>query len=325
VIAGVLTIGWGLAAGAGEFAIASVGTGATLVLLASRQALHHLLQHVSEDDLKATMRLVLVVLIALPLLPDASLGPFGALNPRRIWFVVVITGAISFAGYVLARWLGDRRSILLVAGVGALVSSTAVTVEAARRVREGSCGRDVHSAVPLASAIMLARSIVLVALLAPSALAPFTSAVGPALLISGLFAGGLLASTRKSPAGEAAKQPRPPGLSLALLFAASVALLALASAWVDHNWGDRNAALLIASGGTFDIDAAIAAVGALPMGTLTARATALALTTPTLLNTVFKLVLFVSIAGWRRSLWGAASLAVISAALGLAVVALLTF
>jgi uncharacterized membrane protein (DUF4010 family) len=323
VIAAALTMSWGVAAGSGQFALASVGTGATLLLLASRGALHHLLEHISEDDLKATMRLVLVVLVALPLLPDAGLGPYAALNPRRIWFVVVVTGSISFAGYVLARWLGDRRSILLVGSVGALVSSTAVTIEAARRVREGVSGREVHAAVPLASAIMLARSIVLVGLLAPAALASVAYAVAPALVVSALAAAALVLSAGAPGQNDGVQQPRAPGLGLALLFAASVAVLALAGAWVEQNWGDRNAALVIMTGGAFDIDAAIAAVGALPAGTLTARAAALALTAPTLLNTIFKLFLFVSIAGWRKAWWGAASLALVSATLAAAVVVLL--
>lgn len=323
LIAAALTMGWGVAAGSGQFALASVGTGATLLLLASRNALHRLLEHISEDDLKATMRLVLVVLVALPLLPDTGLGPYGALNPRRIWFVVVVTGSISFAGYALARWLGDRRSILLVGAVGALVSSTAVTIEAARRLREGATGREVHASVPLASAIMLGRSVALVGMLAPAALVSVASAVAPALAVSVLAAAVLMLSTRDAARPDNAQEPRAPGLGLALLFAASVAALALASAWVDYNWGDRNAALVIASGGALDIDAAIAAVGALPAGTLTARAAALALTAPTLLNTMFKLIVFVSIAGWRRSSWGAASLALVSVVLAAAVAVLL--
>ncbi|GGD99450.1 membrane protein [Tsuneonella deserti] len=322
-IAGVLTVGWGATAGAGEFALASVGTGATLVLLASRRGLHHLLEHVSETDLQASLRLVLVVLVVLPLLPDANLGPFGALNPRRIWLVVVTTGSISFIGYMLARWLGERRGMLAVAIVGSMVSSTAVTLEAARRLREGAAGGFVNAAVPLASAVMLTRSLVLVALLAPAALVAVASAVAPALGVSVIAAGLLLIVRKASERDGGGKPPQAPGLGLALLFAASVAILALASAWVEHNWGDRNAALVIATGGTFDIDAAIAAVGALPSGTLSPRAAALALTAPTLLNTLFKLVLFVGIAGWRRSLAGTVSLALVAVVLGGAVVILL--
>ena len=311
-IAAVLTLGWGAAAGSGQMALASVGAGAKVLLLASRQGLHRLIGLVSEDDVKATLRLVLVVLVVLPLLPDANVGPLGALNPRRIWLVVVTTGGISYFGYALARWLGNRRSVLIVAGVGALVSSTAVTVECARRLREGTTDRSLHAAVPLASAVMLARSLVLVGLLAPTALAPVGAAIVPALAVSVIAGGALLWAFGSSPVEPAAEQPRPPGLGLALLFAASVAGLALATTWVESRWGDRNAALVIASGGTVDIDAAIAAVGALPSGTLSASATALALTTPTLLNTLFKLALLVSIGGLRKSLPGATALATIA-------------
>ncbi len=311
-VAAALTLGWGAAAGAGEMALASVGGGATLVLLASRQPLHRWVGSISEDDIKASLRLVLVVLIVLPLLPNEGLGPFGALNPRRLWLVVVTTGAIAFLGYALARILGNRTSILAVAGAGALVSSTAVTVDAARRLRAGEGGPALQAAAPLASAIMLARSLVLVALLAPAALASVAAAIAPALAAS--IAGTVLLLRRhgSSPEPLEAERPRPPGLGLALLFAFSVAALALATAWVEHHWGDRNAALVIASGGTVDIDAAIAAVGALPAGTLSPRVAALALAAPTLFNTLFKLSLLVGVGGWRRTRSGASTMAIIA-------------
>jgi hypothetical protein len=64
-----------------------------------------------------------------------------------------------------------------------------------------------------------------------------------------------------------------------------------------------------------DIDAAIATVGALPPGTLPAETAALALAGPTLFNTLFKLGLFLVVAGWRRSARGTAALAVTAASL----------
>ncbi|MGE0630500.1 MAG: MgtC/SapB family protein, partial [Hyphomicrobiaceae bacterium] len=108
-LAGVLTLALGAMATAGEMALASVGAGATVILLASREPLHRAIQATSAGDLKALLRLVLVVFIVLPLLPDADMGPFGTLNPFRLWTVVVITGSISFLGYFLGRWLGERR------------------------------------------------------------------------------------------------------------------------------------------------------------------------------------------------------------------------
>src|SRR5919107_621405 len=125
-LAGVVALALGAAATMGHLALASVGAGASVILLASREPLHRAIRATSDTDMKALLRLVLVVFIVLPLLPDAAMGPFGALDPYRLWTVVVITVSISFIGYILIRWLGERRGALLTAAVGALVSSTAV-------------------------------------------------------------------------------------------------------------------------------------------------------------------------------------------------------
>src|SRR6185369_12383530 len=108
---------------------------------------------------------------------------------------------------------------------------------------------------------------------------------------------------------------KPPGLKLAFLFAISVAALSLASAWAQARWGGASGAIFIALGGTGDIDAAIAAVGALPPDVLPVHMAALALAAPTLFNTLFKLGLFVLIAGWRRALLGSLALGATAIAL----------
>lgn len=314
-LAGILTLGLGAMATTGYMALASVGAGAAVILLASRASLHHAIRMTSEGDIKALLRLVLVVFIILPLLPDRGMGPYEALNPFRLWTVVVVIGAISFIGYVLVRWLGDRRGSLLTASAGAMVSSTAVTIDAARRIREGAAGTAPHANAALASAIMLARSLVLVGAVAPAAFASFAMLVIPALGAAILGAGALLYLGRGNAKAPDITTLRPPGLGLALLFASTVALLSIASAWARLRWGGEGGAILIAIGGLADIDAAIAAVGAMPHGTLTPRISALALAAPTLFNTLFKLGLFVAIAGGRKSGPGAAALAVAALAL----------
>lgn len=316
-LAGVLTIGLGAMATTGNMALASIGAGSVTILLGSREPLHRAIRAAGERDIKALLRLVLVVFVILPLLPDRGMGPYGALNPYRVWTVVVITGAVSFIGYVLTRWLGERRGSLLTAGAGALVSSTAVTLEGARRLSAGESGWDAHAAVALASTVMLLRSLLLVAVIAPFAFQPFAMLVAPGLLVSATSAALLLRVSHKTPAGPDMAAIRPPGLQLALLFASSVAVLSVASAWAQAQWGSGSGALLIAIGGMADIDAAIAAVGALPAGALPVTLAVLALAAPTLFNTLFKLILFVAVAGWRRSLGGAAALGATAVALAI--------
>jgi uncharacterized membrane protein (DUF4010 family) len=170
---------------------------------------------------------------------------------------------------------------------------------------------------------MLARSLLLVAVVAPAAFQPFSALVLPGLIASSLGSALLLYLARKSRATTEVTALEPPGLRLALLFAVSVAVLAVASAWAQTRWGDNGGATLIAIGGLVDIDAAIAAVGALPAGTLSIAVSALALAAPTLFNTLFKLALFVAIAGWRQSLAGGFALAATAVALGIPIAAAL--
>jgi uncharacterized membrane protein (DUF4010 family) len=299
----------------GHLAVASVGAGAAVILLASREPLHRAIRATNDTDIKALLRLVLVVFIVLPLLPDAAMGPFGALNPYRLWTVVVITVSISFVGYILIRWLGERRGALVTAAVVALVSSTAVTVDVARRARDEASAPGDQAGVAVASTIMLIRSLFLVAMLAPFALAPFARLVLPGLLVSALASALLLDLGGIHSGEERSDKIKPPGLGMAFLFPGTVAVLAVGSAWAQSVWGGDSGAILIAIGGLADIDAAIAAVGALPKGSLEVPVAALALAAPTFFNTLFKLALFVFMAGWRRAFGGGAALAAVAAAL----------
>jgi len=252
----------------------------------------------------------------LPLLPNHAMGPFGALNPRRLWLVVVVTSGISFAGYALSRWLGEKKGGLITAAVGATISSTAVTLDCARRIREGSSAPAEEADVAVASTIMFVRGLCLVALLAPLAFAEIARLVVPALLVS-ILASALLVWRSRGAGSEAPRQVKAPGLAIALLFAATVAGLSLITAWTEAHYGGGSGAIVIALGGTADIDSAIAAVGSLPPGSIPLHLAALAIAAPILFNTLFKLAILLVVAGVRRTLWGAGAL--LAAAAGMAV------
>jgi len=314
-LAAVTTIALGAFATHGAAALATVGAGAMLILLALREPLHRAIAATSETDMKALLRLVLVVFVILPLLPNHPLGPFGALNPRKLWLVVVVTSGISFVGYALSRWLGDKKGGLLTAAVGATISSTAVTLDCARRIRDGSSGSAEEAEVAVASTIMFIRGLFLVALLAPLAFAEIAALVVPALLVSVLASAALLWRSRGAGSDAARREVKPPGLGIALLFAATVAALSLITAWTQARYGGGSGAIVIALGGTADIDSAIAAVGALPPGSIPLHLAAMAIAAPILFNTLFKLGILLVVGGVRRTLWGAGVLLAAAAAL----------
>ena len=78
-------------------------------VLAYKQPLHGFVEKLGWDDVYAGLRLLIATFIALPLLPDRAIDPWGALNPYSLWLLVILISSLSLVGYVLTRWLGPPR------------------------------------------------------------------------------------------------------------------------------------------------------------------------------------------------------------------------
>ena len=307
-VAAALTLALGVISGAGYLAIAAIGTGVAVILLASRDTLHRLLEGTTETELRALVRLILLVFVILPLLPDAAFGPYG-INPRRVWTVVVITGAVSFFGYVLMRIFGGRRGMMVTAVVGALVSSTAVTLECARRMRANESIRANQAAIAVASTVMMLRASFLVAVLTPFIFGRFVGLIVPALIVSAAASAALIYRTGSEDGELAAEAIKPPDIKIALMWGGLVLLMAIAAGWAEQHFHGSGAAV-VAVGGLFDVDSAIAAVGTLPSGTLSPQLASFAVAAPVVFNSLLKAGLALAIAGIRHALQPAAALAV---------------
>lgn len=119
--------------GAIAVALAVVNTS----LLAFKDPLHGAVQKLGKEDIFAGLKLLIASFIVLPLLPDMPVDPWQALNPYKLWLLVVLISALSLVGYVATRWLGSARGVAVTGLTGGLVSSTAVTLSMARESRGG--------------------------------------------------------------------------------------------------------------------------------------------------------------------------------------------
>jgi uncharacterized membrane protein (DUF4010 family) len=79
------------------------------------------------------------------------MGPYGVLNPRRIWLIVVLLTATGWVGYVASRVLGVRRGLAITGLAGGFVSASATTGAMARRARDTAVRREALAAAILAS------------------------------------------------------------------------------------------------------------------------------------------------------------------------------
>ncbi len=184
-LAALIALATGFLATRGETQLAVVVAVAATLLLTLRPQLHRWVEGMSEAEVSAIARFALIALVVLPLLPDRHLGPYEAWNPRQLWLVVVLVSGFSFAGYFASKNFGATRGTLAMAATGAMVSSTAVTVALATRLRdEQENAPALVAGIAAGSAVMLVRVIILVALLAPMALGALSLIIAPAALTS---------------------------------------------------------------------------------------------------------------------------------------------
>src|SRR4029453_5123046 len=186
---------------------ASAGGGGVAVRRAVKPSPEGLSRALSEQELTAVLELAVISAIVLPLVPDQGYGPWGVLNPFRIWMVVVLVSAVSFAGFIAVRWKGEQGGLFWAAGLGALVSSTAVTVAMAQRSRDApGAGRAIAAGAILATTVMCGRLMVLVAAAGPALLPRVVPPVGTMALTGLLWALLLRRGARES--GEGATPRR---------------------------------------------------------------------------------------------------------------------
>jgi uncharacterized membrane protein (DUF4010 family) len=296
-----------------------------VLMLLERRRLHGLIDRLSEAEVRAVARFAVIALAILPLLPDRQFGPLNAWNLRQIWMVVVLVSGLSLLGYAASRRLGPSKGILATSATGAIVSSTAVTAALAARLRKAEGNRDLLvGGVALASAIMFARVLLLVAVLAPFALRPLAVVAAPAGLASVAFAAIALRRTWRA-AGAPAEPDRlsnPFDLGPALLLAGLVMVISLAGRWALQAFGDAGLATVLGISGMVDVDAAIITMSGLPRGSLSEVTAGWVLAAPILANTLVKASLAVAIVR-RADGWRAAAPLLASVAAGLVGVVLL--
>lgn len=276
----------------GDRSIAVAAAGVMFLLLYIRDPLHALIRRLGQEDVRAIATFVLIALVILPVMPDRTMGPLQAVNPRSAWMLVVLVVAISLAGYIAQLMLGARAGTAATGVLGGLVSSTAATVGAARRARdEGSVGLSA-AVILLACGVLPLRLMVLVGVAGAEVLRvlwPWLAVIAAVTAIGGWRA---LRGARGLE-GDLASLPKPKNptqLRSAIAFAGVFVLIRLLTKGALAYLGMGAFLAVAAISGITDMDAiALSSAREAVEGILgpadAARGTLLAL----LVNTVFKL------------------------------------
>jgi uncharacterized membrane protein (DUF4010 family) len=250
----MFVVGAVLIAGYRPIAIA-IG-GATAVLLQFKGQLHGISDRLGDDDLKAIMQFALLSLVILPVLPNQAYGPYAVLNPRSIWWMVVLIVGIGLGGYIAYRFFGDRVGAILGGVLGGLISSTATTATYSRRTAgtPESC-RLAATVIMISSTIVFGRVMLEISVVSLNLL---MAAALPLAMMIVVFAGlsARLWFWGRSETLEMPPQENPSELKPALLFGALYAVVLLAVAAAESRFGGKGLYVVAALSGLTDVDAA---------------------------------------------------------------------
>ncbi|MGK9232733.1 DUF4010 domain-containing protein [Inquilinus limosus] len=301
-VAMLVTALLGAAAGIGHD-LAGVGGAVVVALLLREKArLHGWLERFTPAETAAALQFLLIAVVVPPFLPDRTLDPWGAVNPARIWWLVVLVAGLSFAGYAAVRIAGPRVGTLLTGLLGGLASSTALTLVFARQARAAPQAAPALAAgIVAAWAVMVIRIGVLVLVLHPPlALALAASLVGAAAVAVGF---GLwlwrAASERTS---EAPPLGNPLDLWSALKIVALIVAVLVLSKLLDEYLGVAGLYLLAAVSGLADVDAITLSAARLTQGGLDVAAGAAVVLIAAGVNTLVKAGLAVVLGGRAMAL-----------------------
>ncbi|MGK0674628.1 MAG: MgtC/SapB family protein [Halothiobacillaceae bacterium] len=297
-VALLVTLALGLLSTLGFPLIAAASAVVTTILLGLKPILHGWLTQLTEGELHAALKLLLISVVLLPLLPDRGFGPWEAFNPHLAWWMVVLVSGLSFIGYFAIKLAGPRRGIMATGLLGGLVSSTAVTLNLARYARDARYPPQLLAAGMLAAcSIMFPRVLIE----AGAVHAELISVLFPPLALMTLVTlGGAISMWRGiTPEGPfmQANLPNPFELGQAFKFGLLLALIMVLASGAKTWFGQTGLYALAAASGLADVDAVTLSVAKLSLQGLDLEVARNTILIAVFTNTIVKVVLALAMGG----------------------------
>ncbi|MDF4308810.1 DUF4010 domain-containing protein, partial [Vibrio parahaemolyticus] len=302
VVSLLVTFVLGSLAVSGEAVLAASAAVITAVVLDNKRELHQALQKLQEYELDAALRLLIISIVLLPLLPNQSYGPWNALNPYEIWWMVVLIASISFVGYFAIKIGGAKRGILFTSIFAGLSSSTALTLQFSHLSREqANISPLLASGILLSCGTMFPRLLIILFVINPqlvSLLWPIVMAMMAALYLPAWW---IWRRSEVEQIEQSNKQSNPLALQSALFFGMMLAVIMLLSHALAEWFGNAGVLILSALSGITDVDAISLALGRQSIQILSVTTAALGILFAASVNTIVKMSMVVAIGD--KKLW----------------------
>jgi uncharacterized membrane protein (DUF4010 family) len=297
----IVTYGLGAAVWFGYSTLAVMLAIATTVLLYFKAEIRQFSERTTPKDINSILQFAVLSLVILPILPSEDFGPYNAINPRQVWYMVVLISGLALAGYLALRIVGARHGAALLGIFGGLASSTATTMMFSRHARD-----HVHLTHMSAIVILIANIMVMIrigiisSIVAPGLVVPiatvFSCGIVPGLAMT-LYGWRILAAAGELPMPEV---KNPTELKTAVSFGLLYAVVLLASAWLQDIAGNSGVFIVALVSGLTDADASVlSSLRMFNLRNLAGGDAVIAVTLALMANLIFKIGLVLSIGGGK--------------------------
>ena len=295
----IVTYGLGAAVWFGYATLAVMLAITTTILLYFKAELRDLSERLTARDINSILQFAVLSLVILPILPNQDFGPYNAINPRQVWWMVVLISGLALAGYMALRIIGARHGAAVLGIFGGLASSTATTMMFSRHAAShGNLVRMSAIVILIANVMVMIRLGLVAGVVAPHLVTPiaivFACGIVPGVAMS-LYGWRALGAAGDLPMPEV---KNPTELRIAISFGLLYALVLLASAWLQDVAGNKGLYIVALASGLTDADASVLSTLRLfNLETIPGGEAVIAVTLALMANLVFKIGLVVSIGG----------------------------
>ena len=297
----IVTYGLGAAVWHGYATLAVMLAIATTVLLYFKAELKQFSERTTPKDINSILQFAVLSFVILPILPSQDFGPYNAINPRQVWWMVVLISGLALAGYLALRIIGARHGAAVLGIFGGLASSTATTMMFSRHARDHE-----HLVRMSAIVILIANVMVMIRLwLVAGVVAPSLSTAVAIVFICGIVPGVAMSLWGWKALSSAGDLPlpevkNPTELKTAISFGLLYGGVLLVSAWLQDVAGDKGLYIVALASGLTDADASVLSTLRLfNLDKIPPSQAVIAVTLALMANLVFKIGLVLSIGGRR--------------------------
>jgi uncharacterized membrane protein (DUF4010 family) len=240
----------------GHVVLAASAAVVTTLLLGFKPLLHDWVRKLDQQEIEATLKLLLISVVMLPILPDQGYGPWDVFNPYYVWWMVVLIAGISYLGYFAIRIAGDRHGPVVTGAFGGLVSSTVVSINLSRLAKnEPELCNALAAGILTACATMFLRTLLLTSILSSALFRQLLFSMLAMSFLSYLAVLLLWLNAKTTPSNrEGIPLENPFQLGMALKFGAFLSLIMLLSKLLQIHFGDMGAYVLAVLSGIADVD-----------------------------------------------------------------------